>query len=126
MNKGLIGLLSCLVIASIPVHAAGNGGNKGMSQKQGMEHRSVEQVRGNMDQMQREERMHDREMMQEKDMQRRTDREMQHRTDDDMNRGMEKQREMKMDQEQKELGKGSEQGQETREEHRKKWWKFWE
>jgi len=39
-------------------------------------------------------------------------------------KGLEKQREMKMEQEQKELGKGSEQGQETREKS-KKWWKFW-
>lgn len=40
-------------------------------------------------------------------------------------RGLEKQREMKMDQEQKELGKGSEKGQEMREQNSKKWWKFW-
>jgi hypothetical protein len=38
---------------------------------------------------------------------------------------MEKQREMKSEQEQKELGKGSETGQEAREQ-RKKWWRFWE
>jgi len=41
------------------------------------------------------------------------------------NKGMEKQREMKAEQEQKELGKGSAQGQESREQ-RKKWWRFWE
>ncbi|MEH6544026.1 MAG: hypothetical protein V7721_08800 [Porticoccaceae bacterium] len=40
-------------------------------------------------------------------------------------RGLEKQREMKMDQEQKELGKGSEKGQEMREQNSRKWWKFW-
>lgn len=45
---------------------------------------------------------------------------------DDKLNGLEKQKEMKMEQEQKELGKGSEQGQTAREEHRKKWWKFWE
>ena len=44
----------------------------------------------------------------------------------EMNRkGFEKQKEKKMAQEQKELGKGSEQGQEARQ-NRKKWWKFWE
>lgn len=47
------------------------------------------------------------------------------RVNDDDGRGLEKQREMKMDQEQKELGKGSEKGQEMREEHSRKWWKFW-
>lgn len=41
------------------------------------------------------------------------------------NRGLEKQRERVMEQEQKELGKGSEQGQESRE-NRRKWWRFWE
>ena len=40
-------------------------------------------------------------------------------------RGLEKQRDMKMDQERKESGKGSEKGQEMREENSKKWWKFW-
>ena len=46
--------------------------------------------------------------------------------DEGDNAGMQKQREMKTEQEQKELGKGSEQGQAARETHRKKWWKFWE
>jgi hypothetical protein len=32
----------------------------------------------------------------------------------------------KADQERKELGKGSEQGQASREEHSRKWWRFWE
>ena len=39
------------------------------------------------------------------------------------NRNKEKQRETKALQEQKELGKGSEQGQDSREQ-RKKWWQF--
>ena len=47
-------------------------------------------------------------------------------TSDEMtNKGLEKQKEKKMAQEQKELDKGSEQGQASRE-NRKKWWKFWE
>jgi threonine synthase len=41
-------------------------------------------------------------------------------------KGLEKQREKKPEQEMKELGKGSEQGQAARDEHRKKWWRFWE
>ena len=40
--------------------------------------------------------------------------------------GLTKQRERKMEQEHKELGKGSETGQQKREEHSRKWWKFWE
>jgi len=43
----------------------------------------------------------------------------------DMPSGLAKQREKKAGQEQKELGKGSEQGQASREEHSRKWWKFW-
>ena len=43
----------------------------------------------------------------------------------DMPAGLAKQREKKMGQEQKELGKGSDQGQASREEHSRKWWKFW-
>lgn len=46
--------------------------------------------------------------------------------DSDGSSGLYKQRDMKMEQEQKELGRGSEQGQEMREQHRRKWWKFWE
>ena len=38
--------------------------------------------------------------------------------------GLEKQKQKKTNQVQKELGKGSEKGQESREQ-RKKWWKFW-
>ena len=40
--------------------------------------------------------------------------------------GLAKQAEKKMEQERKELGKGSETGQQKREEHSRKWWKFWE
>lgn len=38
---------------------------------------------------------------------------------------MEKQAAMKSEQNRNELGKGSEKGQESRETHSKKWWKFW-
>ncbi|WP_339640685.1 hypothetical protein [uncultured Porticoccus sp.] len=41
-------------------------------------------------------------------------------------RDMEKQREMKAEQQRKELGKGSEQGQDMRQEHSRKWWRFWD
>jgi len=40
-------------------------------------------------------------------------------------KGLEKQRAKKAEQVQKELDKGSEQGQAMREQHRRKWWKFW-
>jgi len=39
--------------------------------------------------------------------------------------GLEKQKSKKLDQEQKELDKGSAKGKESREENSKKWWKFW-
>lgn len=40
--------------------------------------------------------------------------------------GLERQRELKQEQLRKEAGQGSEQGQASREEHSRKWWKFWE
>lgn len=40
-------------------------------------------------------------------------------------KGLEKQKAMKSEQLQNELGKGSEQGQAAREENSKKWWKLW-
>jgi len=41
-------------------------------------------------------------------------------------KGLEKQKEKKLEQERKEIDKGSEQGQKMREERSRKWWKFWE
>jgi hypothetical protein len=41
------------------------------------------------------------------------------------NRGLEQVKARKLEQERKELGKGSEQGQAKRAEHSRKWWKFW-
>lgn len=52
--------------------------------------------------------------------------ESQGRRDDSDASGLAQQRERKMEQQQKELGRGSEQGQQMREEHNRKWWKFWE
>jgi len=44
---------------------------------------------------------------------------------DDVAPGLSKQKEKKAAQEQKELGRGSDKGQQSREEHSRKWWKFW-
>ena len=65
---------------------------------------------------------HDPIRYREKEM--KQDREM--KEEREMKKDMEKQREMKSEQERKELGQGSEQGQEMREEHSRKWWRFWE
>ncbi|MGE4490442.1 MAG: hypothetical protein AB7E95_12950 [Kiritimatiellales bacterium] len=43
----------------------------------------------------------------------------------DQTKAMEKQREKKAEQIRKEADKGSEKGQAMREEHSRKWWKFW-
>ncbi|WP_237062017.1 hypothetical protein [Microbulbifer zhoushanensis] len=48
-----------------------------------------------------------------------------HMEDAKDNKGMAKQAAKKAEQERKELGKGSEQGQAAREENSKKWWQFW-
>lgn len=47
------------------------------------------------------------------------------REDDKAPAGLDKQRVKKTTQEQKELGRGSDQGQQSREERSLKWWKFW-
>lgn len=46
--------------------------------------------------------------------------------DEDLVSGPAKQRDMKADQVQKELDRGSETGRQMRDEHSRKWWKFWE
>jgi len=76
-------------------------------------------------QMENEERERQREMDGDKAGQDRDKRERMQEKEGMDNKGMEKQREMKSEQEMKELGKGSEKGQESREK-RKKWWRFWE
>jgi Skp family chaperone for outer membrane proteins len=48
------------------------------------------------------------------------------KTEETSPQGLEKQQEKKMEQERTEKDKGSEQGQKMREEHSRKWWKFWE
>ena len=56
----------------------------------------------------------------------RAERQSRKAVESDRLQGTEKQRVKKAEQQQKELGKGSEQGQESRETHRRKWWRFWE
>lgn len=73
----------------------------------------------------REHRPDDDERERAESHQRIKDRQQEHRDDSDAS-GLAKQRERKITQEQKELGKGSEQGQQKREQHSRKWWKFWE
>lgn len=73
----------------------------------------------------REHRPGDDERERAESHKRQQEREQEHRDDSDAS-GLAKQRERKITQEQKELGKGSEQGQQMREEHSRKWWKFWE
>ena len=53
------------------------------------------------------------------------ERQQEHRDDSDAS-GLAKQQERKMEQEQKELDKGSEHGQQMREQHSRKWWRFWD
>ena len=75
--------------------------------------KSQEQVQGEMDDAKGLEKQKDKAQEQ-----------MQGEMDDA--KGLEKQGAKKMEQERKETGKGSEQGQSMREEHSRKWWKFWE
>jgi Skp family chaperone for outer membrane proteins len=62
----------------------------------------------------------DREIKKEK-----KEKEMKYQEGEKPPKGLEKQQQRKMEQDQKELGKGAEQGQAAREQ-RNKWWRFWE
>jgi Skp family chaperone for outer membrane proteins len=86
---------------------------------------AAEPVRGRMAQSDsREEiREQDEKALERMDKARHRDETMKEETPP---QGLEKQREKKMEQERTEKDKGSEQGQKMREEHSRKWWKFWE
>ena len=132
MYRSLAIAVACLLVFSSPVQARGGGGGGGggaggsaaggMSAGDRMMDRSRDYSRG-----QDRDRLQDRDQ----DMDRDQDRDRVHSPDagaamDGDNSGLARQREMKTLEQQKELGRGSEQGQKTREEQRKKWWKFWE
>ncbi|MBQ0798927.1 MAG: hypothetical protein KBT63_06545 [Porticoccaceae bacterium] len=82
-------------------------------ERKGKRRERMEERRGGMNE---EERLERKEKRRERMEERRSEMEA---------TGLGKQRENKINQERKELGKGSEQGQEMREQNSKKWWKFW-
>ncbi len=118
----LVVLFSCMLALSI-VHA-GNDKNK---EKQGKpdkehvkkDHKQKDKAMNDSD----DDRDHDDDEGHKKD---RGHKGKNEHDDDDGSKGLEKQKQKKSERERKELGKGSEQGQAAREEHSRKWWKFWE
>ncbi len=97
---------------------AGAGRGQAQDDPARVEERVREQVRENEADKEQAERA--REQIRQETQER------QNGTGPQDNRGMEQQRERVMEQEQRELGRGSEQGQAAREEHRRKWWRFWD
>jgi len=86
---------------------------------------SVEQKKAHNSAMEAKESIrNDVEEEREKGEKVKTEKEMKLKKQGDEVKGLEKQKAKKSEQVQKELDKGSEQGQEARE-TRKKWWRFW-
>jgi hypothetical protein len=121
MKKGMMGLLVWLVVLlfalTMPVLAAPGGGNKAG--------RSADD--SGLDQS----RQMSKEKYEYQHQQEKGEKELGKSTPSDQDKpadasGLARQSDKKMEQERKELEKGSETGQQKREERSRKWWRFWE
>ena len=120
MKTKLIGLvvMSLLVMPALAEKPEWAGKGKPTAEQKEM-HRAAMEAKGD-DMDMDESRLKEKKEKKEKKVKK----EKKEKSSD--SKGLEKQREMKSEQVQKELGKGSEKGQQSREENSKKWWKFWE
>ncbi len=145
LKKGLVMKIKLVIVMisflfSIPAFAAkptwAGKGKPTMEQKQ--EHKSAMQEKKEMDGDDVGDEIKDKAMQEKKHKKDKMKKEKKHKEEKmqqekkDMmveeggdKKGLEKQKAKKAEQEQKELGKGSEKGQESRQK-RKKWYKFWE
>lgn len=131
MNSLLVKLSLCVALAIGASAVAAKSEDKGnmkpraaKHQMEGMEqkdqHRMTERSEEDA------KKLNDREKERLNEMREEHAAEMDGKPEKDDAAGLEKQRAKKAEQEMKELDKGSEQGQQQREENRKKWWRFWE
>lgn len=111
--KKFIATLSMTTLAVFAANSFAGGNNQGNApDKKQLEHREQMRERGDSERHDAMQKRDDRgQLMRE------------HHQSVHEPKDIDKQREM--DRERKELGKGSEQGQKSREEHSRKWWKFW-
>lgn len=111
--KKIIPILSITTFAILSVNSFAGGDNQGNApDKKQFEHREQMRDRGGSERHDAMQNRDDRgQLMRE------------HHQPVHEPKDIDKQH--KMDQQRKELGKGSEQGQKSREEHSRKWWKFW-
>lgn len=141
MNTTLISSIVCLIFVATPAYAQSkgennSGGSSSINSTNIIDHDPggtrdmTESKMGNMDRNQH----HSDDMMEEqsKERERVENKKENDRSNNaassiaDTNKGLARQRERTSDQEQRELDKGSEQGQTARQENSRKWWKFWE
>ena len=117
---GLVWLVVLFFSLSMPALAAkGGGGNSKGHSGNGSIGKSEKE-------MNKEKLEHEYQSQHEKGDKKLKKQEKSEKGKSDEASGLNKQSEKKMEQERKEEGKGSETGQKMREEHSRKWWKFWE
>jgi membrane protein involved in colicin uptake len=113
----VVTIISMIVSANACFAAGGKqnmGGSQTRSEAEVHVRDRIEQQKGSTSGMTEQKRMQEERKVEER---KRMDKNQQ-------SESMEKQRAKKMEQEKKELGKGSVQGQKSRDENRK-WWQFW-
>lgn len=127
-------IITVAVITSSGVWAKNSGQGAGMhsSQPQGQvgrdANREFKYHRESRDKIRQQREEDDAKERREEHEERRERKEANYRDYDSVDNGspgLNKQRQKKASQEQKELGRGSEKGQQSREEHSRKWWKLW-
>ena len=142
MKKHLITIILALTFASPalaekptwagkgkPTEAMKAARSEAMESKEGLE-QAIDEKKEKMNKGHMHTEEEKAQMAQERHIHTKEDMEMMDNetSEDDMDdklKGLEKQKAKKAEQMRNELGKGSEQGQAAREQHNKKWWKFW-
>jgi len=112
-------LLSSLFIAPVMAEKPEWAGKGKPTEEQKAEHRAEMEAKDDVESERRVKELKEKKEKKEKKVKKK---EIDASVDKE---GLEKQKSKKLDQEQKELDKGSAKGKEAREENSKKWWNFW-
>ena len=126
--RGLPLLMAAALLASSAAYSekpAWAGKNKGDMESREMREERRDSMREEMEEHEEEMEERNEEMMEHEEEMREREKTMEDREARKQEK-MEKLREKRGEEDRKEMGKGSEQGQSMREEHSRKWWRFWE
>ena len=88
-------------------------------------HRATMETKGNLEDSDKSKKKSDKSSKSEKSEKSKSEKSKSEKDSEEKVKGLEKQKLKKTDQQMKELDKGSDQGQESRD-NRKKWWRFWD